>query len=66
MSYLDSLLTTGFDEDNELIMSENEDKEILDNEEAQISEYSHDIIETILPLLKPREYKPKAINLTFT
>ena len=25
MSYLDSLLTTGFDEDNELIMSENED-----------------------------------------
>ena len=25
-----------------------EDKEILDNEEAQISEYSHDIIETYL------------------
>ena len=48
MSYLDSLLTTGFDEDNELIMSENEDKEILDNEEAQISEYSHEIIETNL------------------
>tara|TARA_R100001224_G_C3937801_1_gene121143 strand:- start:138 stop:299 length:162 start_codon:yes stop_codon:yes gene_type:complete len=48
MSYLDSLLTTGFDEDNELIMSENEDKEILDNEEAQISEYSHEIIETYL------------------
>ena len=31
-----------------VIMSENEDKEILDNEEAQISENSHDIIETIL------------------
>ena len=44
MSYLDSLLTTGFDEDNELIKSE--DKENLSNVEAQISEYTHDLIET--------------------
>ena len=44
MSYLDSLLTTGFDEDNELIKSE--EKEDLSNEEAQITEYTHDLIET--------------------
>ena len=44
MSYLDNLLTTGFDEDNELINSE--DKENLSNEEAQITEYTHDLIET--------------------